>query len=119
MIHYLYLYDNGQNEYKLDKLKETENKLQNMIKQIDENIKIFEEYKNNLLFIESINKNVSFSLRRKAEDKIINLKNEIKIKNKIIEYYKEYKNFIKISNMCSLLHSILDLSDLNLGKKKQ
>ena len=114
MIHYLYLYENGQNEYKLDKLKEIESKSQKYNKLIEENLKFYEEYKNNILFIESIIKNVPLSLKKKAEEKIINLKNEIKIKNKIIEYYNEYKNFITINNMCSLLHSILDFSNLNL-----
>ena len=45
-----------------------------------------------------------------------NYKKEIIIKNKIIEFYNQYRNFIIINNITSLLHTILDFSNFDLNK---
>ena len=66
--------------------------------------------------IESIITKAPLSLKNQAQEKLFQLKKEIIIKNKIIEYYNQYRNFIIINNITSLLHSILDFSNFDLNK---
>ena len=115
--HNLYLYENNSNDNKLDKLEDLENKSNENDLEIKTHLKSFEDYKNNILLFESIIREAPLSLRKKAEEKLLLLKKEIKIKDILIKYYNEYKNFIIINNICSLFHTIIDFSNLKLSEK--
>ena len=113
--HYLYLYeDQNNNRNKLDALKVLEKKSESMNKTIKSYLNLYDEYKVNISIIELIIKNAPLSLRNQAKEKLLNLKKEIIIKNRIIEYYKQFSNFIIINNMSSLLNTLLDFSNFNL-----
>ena len=114
--HNLYLYDNEKNNNELNTYKINEQQNEKINKIIQKNLKALDEYNNNLLFIESIIKDVPKSLRIKAEKKLSYLKKEIIIKKKIIEYYNKFSNFIIVNNMILLLKTIFDFSDLYLLK---
>ena len=113
IIHYLYLYEN---KFKLEELKDLEKKSEIIDSKIQLYLEIFEEYKNNISKFELIIKKAPLSLRNQAQEKLFQLKKEIIIKNKIIEFYNQYKNFIIINNITSLLHTILDFSNFELNK---
>ena len=85
-------------------------------KDILNNLNNFEMFKKHISIIEDILKYYSLplSLRQKVENKISKIKKDIKIKNKIIEYYNENKHLITIENIISMLHNILDFSEFNL-----
>ena len=118
MGYYLYLYDNGEKENQTNKIKDLDKSFDKYNKEINEHLIYYEEFKNKISFFESIIKDAPLTLRKKAEKKILKLKKEIEIKNKIIEYYNQLKNFITINNMLSLLHTILDLSEINNSKNE-
>jgi len=115
--HYLYLYENNHsNRYKLDNIKDLEKQSEKINEKIKLYLNIYDTYKNNISKFELIIKKAPASLRSQAQKKLIQLKKEIIIKNKIIEYYNQYRNFIIINNITSLLHTILDFSVFELNK---
>ena len=115
--HDLYLYENKYNNTnKLDNLKKLEEQSEMINEKIKSNLNIYDEYKKNIYKIESIITKAPLSLRNQAQEKLFQLKQEIIIKNKIIEYYNQYRNFIIINNITSLLHTILDFSNFDLNK---
>ena len=67
--HNLYLYEKNKD---LDKLKLLETEFMNNKKKLQKDLKIFENYEQNLLLIGSIMKNTPLSLRQKAEKKLNN-----------------------------------------------
>ena len=79
-------------------------------------LKEFENYKKHISIIEDIlkNYNLPLSLRQKVEKKLFDVKYDIKIKNKIIDFYNEIKNSITIENIISMLHNILDFSNFKM-----
>ena len=84
--HYLYLYENNQtNRNKLDNIKDLEKKSEKINKKIKLYLNIYDTYKNNISKIELIIKKAPASLRSQAQKKLLQLKKEIIIKNKIIE----------------------------------
>ena len=114
--HGLYLYENKYNNIsKLDNLKNLEEQSEKINEKIKSYLNIYEEYKKNISKIESIIAKAPLSLRNQAQDKLLQLKKEIIIKNKIIEYYNQYRNFIIINNITSVLHTILDFSNFDLN----
>ena len=117
--HYLYLYINRDQDGELDKLKNLETESNKIKEKINKQFKVFEEYKKKIILIESYIKEAPLSLRKKAEEKLLNLKKEIKIKEILIKYYYQYSNYIIINNMCSILHTILNISMPSIkGKPK-
>ena len=82
-------------------------------------IKEFKKYQEQLKLIETIIKNTTSSLRKQAEEKLIKLKKEIIIKNKIIELFNHYRNYIIGNNINALLTNILDFKCLKLLKEKK
>lgn len=114
--HNLSIYEKNKN---LDTIKNLETKFSNNKKNILLNVEIFKKYEKDLLIIESIIKNNQFSpLSKNAEDKLNNLKKELKIKKKIIESFKQYNNFILGNNILSLISNLLNIDSLNLSNKK-
>ena len=87
--HYLYLYDNGEKENILDELKKRNSDFAKNDKDILISLKNFELFNKHISIIEEILKYYSLplSLRQKVENKIAIITKDIKIKNKIIEYY--------------------------------
>ena len=115
--HFLYLYENdNNNKKKLDNIKYLEKQSEKINEKIKKYLNIYDMYKNNISKIELIIKNAPLSLRNQAQEKLLQLKKEIIIKDKIIEFYNQYRNFIIINNITSLLHTILDFSNFNLNK---
>ena len=118
--HFDKFYKNGEEEksiYKLELLKTADEKSDKDIdKDIEKYLKHFGIYKNNILIIEDILKNyiLPLSLKQKVENKLSNLIKDIKIKNKIVEYYNEIKNSITRENIISMLHNIIDFSNFEL-----
>ena len=114
--HGLYLYENKYNNASnLDNLKNLEEQSEKINEKIKLYLNIYDDYKKNISKIESIIAKAPLSLRNQAQEKLLQLKKEIIIKNKIIEYYNQYRNFIIINNITSLLHTILDFSNFDLN----
>ena len=115
--HYLYLYENDNNKKnKLDNIKNLEKQSEKINEKIKLYLNIYDMYKSNISKIELIIKNAPLSIRNHAQEKLLQLKKELIIKNKIIEFYNQYRNFIIINNITSLLHTILDFSNFDLNK---
>ena len=107
LLHYLNLYDNGEKENILDNLNKTTNDLLKIKDEISSTINHFEIFKKHISIIEEVLKYYSLplSLQKKVEEKLIEIKKDNIIKNKIIEYYKEFKHFIIIENVISILYN--------------
>ena len=99
------------------KLKELDKQSQQTNNEIDYYLKLFQDLIDNIFIIELIIRDVPLSLRKKAEEKIKKIKLEIEIKKLIIDYNKQFSNFVTVNNKLSLIHNIYDFSDFKLKSK--
>ena len=89
------------NDLRLSFLQDLNSQIPNIKENIKVNLKIFKQFENKILLIESINNNVPLSLKIKANKILHKINIIIKIVNMIIENYNNYHNLISSFNIIS------------------